>query len=273
MTTPKDDDKDFFKDLVNRIRQQPDEPAPVQGCPFCDQSIKANHYFGQWVFADDCGCGGYVSSKRQSFLREWEQRIIARVGKRHARVRVKLHPVIEQIINGGLEDTCCAYLWGGTGSGKTQQLIEAERAIQARRIYAYEDYVFTAPNPQVFAPNVISMTEGAILDSLKPNAGSRQKTIEQYQTAPYLFIDDLGASKVSEWAYGQVFEIIDYRYRHEKITLISSNLKLGALGQGQGYNDRMTTRIFEMCGGYAAKEDGRLAVLEFQRNHRFGGEA
>ena len=272
MNEPKKEKENYFEELVKHIRQQPDEPAPERSCSYCNRPIKANHYFGQWVFADDCGCGGFVASKRKAFLDEWEQIIIDRVGKRHARVRVKLHPVIEQIISGGIEDACCAYLWGGTGSGKTQQLIEAERAIQARRIHAYEDYVFTAPKPQVFAPNVISMTEGAIFDSLKPNAGSRQKSIEQYQTAPYLFIDDLGASKVSEWAYGQMFEIIDYRYRHEKVTLISSNLKLGALGQGQGYNDRMTTRIFEMCGGYAAKEQNRLAILKFERNHRFGGE-
>jgi hypothetical protein len=262
----------FYGDLLKRMHQPPETPMEVRPCPHCHQPQDSYASFGNWVFEEDCGCGGYAESRRKGFLDTWDRALAQRVGKRHARVRTPLHETVKAMLEGAHEDTCCAYLWGGTGSGKTQQLIEAERHLQVRRAYAYEDHVYTSPNPQVFRPGVESLTEGRILDSLKPNAGGRQRSIEYYQMLPYLFIDDMGTSKITEWGYGQMFEIIDYRYQHEKSTIISSNVRLKALAQA-GYDDRMLTRIFEMCGGMGAHSEGRLAVIEFNMNHRFGGAA
>jgi hypothetical protein len=262
-------DDNFFRHLVDRIRQQPDGPTPTKACVFCGQPIKANHYFGQWVWPEDCGCGGYVHKRRQDFLAQWEQKIVERVGKRHARVKAPLKEIVGQVIHGAHPLACAVYLHGGTGSGKTQQLIEAERAINARIIHAYDDYIFESPKPHVFPPSVLTATEASILQSIKPDQPDhRQRRISDYQDCAYLFIDDMGTAKQSEWAYEQIFEIIDYRYRHEKCTLITSNIRLGKLGQGGGYDDRMTSRIFEMCGGMAARQDGTLAVVECKRNYR-----
>lgn len=267
--TEENQSENFFAGFLERMHQRPDGQPPEKCCGYCKAQIEPYANFGVWMFEEDCGCGGHVKSRRQGILNLWEQRIVERVGKRHSRVRVPLHPAVQRVIDGAVDGQCCAYLWGSTGSGKTQQLIEAERYLQRRRVHAYSDHEFTVPHPQVFPPSVASQTEGQLLESLKPNAGPRQKSLAYYQDVACLCVDDLGTAKLTEWGYGQLFEIIDHRSRHEKVTLISSNVALNDLVSGHGYDDRFVMRLFEMCGGGL---DSRPSIVEFKGNHRIGGE-
>ena len=47
--------------------------------------------------------------------------------------------------------------------------------------------------------------------------------IDNYKNVPVLVLDDLGKEKQSDAARDYLFQIIDYRYRHELQTIITTN--------------------------------------------------
>jgi DNA replication protein DnaC len=64
------------------------------------------------------------------------------------------------------------------------------------------------------------------LDSNLLNAiqnDSEYKLLQKYKTAELLFIDDFGRERKTDRMFRQLYEIINYRYANEKITLISTN--------------------------------------------------
>ncbi len=84
-------------------------------------------------------------------------------------------------------------------------------------------------------PNAIFISMPDLVDSLKAlfdkRAADEQHTtyderLSVYKEIPVLFLDDLGAEKVSEWSQSVLFSIMDYRYRNELPTMITSNLLL-----------------------------------------------
>ena len=59
-----------------------------------------------------------------------------------------------------------------------------------------------------------------------------------------LVLDDLGQKKTGEnWLDDILFRIIDYRYQHKKVTLITSNIELKKLR----LDDRVADRLNKMC--------------------------
>ncbi|MBI2874300.1 MAG: ATP-binding protein [Firmicutes bacterium] len=60
-----------------------------------------------------------------------------------------------------------------------------------------------------------------------------------------LLLDDLGAERYSGWVGEKLFQIINYRYLHEKPTVITSNYDLEQLEEVVG--ERIVSRIVEMC--------------------------
>lgn len=75
---------------------------------------------------------------------------------------------------------------------------------------------------------------------------TEQDLIYDYTGYDYLFLDDLGAEKVTEWTLETLYLIIDRRLRDMKHELIiTSNLDLN--GISQNLNDRIASRITEMC--------------------------
>lgn len=63
---------------------------------------------------------------------------------------------------------------------------------------------------------------------------------------PYLLLDDLGKQKDSDWTDETLYELINERYTHHRLTLFTSNFNLTELA------DRMDPtkidRIVHMCG-------------------------
>jgi len=54
-----------------------------------------------------------------------------------------------------------------------------------------------------------------------PDRGS--KLLKQISNVPYLFIDDLGAERLTDWVFECWYRIIDYRYSEEKYTSVTLN--------------------------------------------------
>ena len=81
--------------------------------------------------------------------------------------------------------------------------------------------------------------------------------IRDFVNEDYLFIDDIGAEKLSDFVIEFLYLVINKRYENEKRTVISTNLSLEEFGKR--YGDRLLSRIAEMCVIYEMKgEDRRL---------------
>lgn len=61
----------------------------------------------------------------------------------------------------------------------------------------------------------------------------------------YLFIDDIGSEKTSEFVVEFLYLVVDKRYQNIKRTVLSTNLSLETF-RGR-YGDRILSRISEMC--------------------------
>lgn len=97
---------------------------------------------------------------------------------------------------------------------------------------------------------------------------------ERYTGAALLVLDDLGESKATDWAYETLKSVIGERYNNRKPTIFTSNRSLPELRAAGLYDERITSRIFEMCGGLSAHAAGTLTIHECKINHRMPrGEA
>lgn len=68
-------------------------------------------------------------------------------------------------------------------------------------------------------PKVTSMVE--MLSSLRPDGGA---ILSNYQEPQILLVDDLGAEKLTDWAFEQLNAIVDYRWRNQLPMIVTSNL-------------------------------------------------
>jgi len=85
----------------------------------------------------------------------------------------------------------------------------------------------------------------SMLDRLRPNADGASD-IGQYQAAPVLMLDDLGAEKRSEWTDEQLYRVADFRAKRNLPTIVTSNLSPKALTDL--YGPRICGRLFEGAG-------------------------
>ena len=74
---------------------------------------------------------------------------------------------------------------------------------------------------------------------------SEKDIIDKYKDYDYLFLDELGVEKVSEWVLQDLYLILDGRSGALKPTIITSNLGLEEIEEHIG--PRFVSRIVEMC--------------------------
>lgn len=67
--------------------------------------------------------------------------------------------------------------------------------------------------------------------------------IQKYQNVGCLIVDDLGATANSEWQREVIFDLLDYRYQHNKQTLITTNLNYDAMCKS--LDERITSRVYD----------------------------
>jgi DNA replication protein DnaC len=76
--------------------------------------------------------------------------------------------------------------------------------------------------------------------------------------APVLIVDDLAAAKASEWTEEITYRIVNYRYEHEAVTLLTANVAPSRLPSLLGV--RVASRLAEMTVPVALKgADRRVA--------------
>ncbi len=79
--------------------------------------------------------------------------------------------------------------------------------------------------------------------------------IKEYTSQEYVFIDDIGAEKTSDFVIEFLYVLINKRYENMKRTVIGTNLSLDQLQQR--YGDRIVSRLMEMCVFVELKGDDR----------------
>lgn len=77
----------------------------------------------------------------------------------------------------------------------------------------------------------------------KPNESDIAK--ELIERVNLLFLDDLGAEKVTDWVEEVIYLTVNTRYERNTPLIITSNLPLSGIAERVG--DRVASRIKEMC--------------------------
>lgn len=125
------------------------------------------------------------------------------------------------------------YIHGKTGAGKTH----LAAALICENLLKKEK-------------DILMITATSLLLQIKNtfNTGSEmteQELINQYSTITNLYLDDIGAEKITDWSVSILYLIIDRRYGNEMKTVFTSNLNLNDLVEKLG--DRIVSRIAGMC--------------------------
>lgn len=145
------------------------------------------------------------------------------------------------------------YLFGTTGTGKSvlmasllkHYLRHGREDKIADKEMGYIDFV---RRKDFFDTKWVSMTEFIMyLQSLYRSEGAdpfdEAKRVAEFEG--YLFLDDLGAGKITEYVQQMIYFILNHREEACLKTVISSNLPLSKIDDVVG--DRVSSRIAGMC--------------------------
>ena len=130
-------------------------------------------------------------------------------------------------------------LLGPTGTGKSYQAYAAVRAATTIAIRTRSG-VWRSPRWQ-------AMTYAELTASLRPRGRDydTEAILTGYRQTELLFIDDLGAAKLTEFTEEATYRLINGRYEDMRPSIFTSNLALPELKDAIG--DRIASRLAETC--------------------------
>lgn len=119
-------------------------------------------------------------------------------------------------------------LIGGTGTGKTHQSYGALRALSTSGVLCFWRLT----------------TAADLFTALRPRPGiDHEEVFHSYANTPVLVLDDLGATKESEWTEETLHRLVDNRYAWKRPTLFTSNIRPSQ------FTDRLGERIASRIDG------------------------
>lgn len=118
------------------------------------------------------------------------------------------------------------FLFGNTGSGKTYTLHAVKNRIGFKNVENWVELLFELKGKFNIKDGVTTL-----IDSLTESQ--------------YIFLDDVGAEKQSEWSQEMLYLIINRAYNYEKTLFITTNLDEKEFQDK--YGDRIFDRIQEIC--------------------------
>lgn len=138
------------------------------------------------------------------------------------------------------EDTRSLLVVGPTGTGKTHYAYSVLRAVAETGSRA----------------SWSAYTAADLYAQLRPRAGrDSEATFESIVGSDVLFVDDLGAAKLSEWTEEVTYRLINNRYEQCRPSIFTSNVPPTQLRDVLG--ERIASRLTEMCERVALKGDDR----------------
>ena len=138
------------------------------------------------------------------------------------------------------DDTRSLLVVGPTGTGKTHYAYSVLRAIAE------------TGRPTGWA----ALTAADLYASLRPRAGrDSEAEFESLAGTDVLFVDDLGAAKLTEWTEEVTYRLVNHRYEQCRPGIFTSNVPPGQLRDVLG--ERIASRLTEMCERVTLKGDDR----------------
>ena len=138
--------------------------------------------------------------------------------------RVAALDTVRAWASGQPKSTPWVFLYGPVGVGKTHLCCAAVAALVGADIHARYEYV----------PDLV--------DRLRSGQGddSYAGTIAHLRNLQVLVLDDLNATKTTDWAEGEILKLVDWRYREHAPLLVTTNVELDQV-EGR-LLDRLTDR-------------------------------
>lgn len=129
------------------------------------------------------------------------------------------------------------YLWGDTHTGKT---ITAHLMLLE---WWHQQYLVGNNLGGVVIKVPVLLNQIRTLINTHENSND---LLTKVANEPFLVLDDIGTSKVTDWVLEQLYLLIDHRWECNLPTVFTSNYSLTQLGEQLG-DDRIPSRIQAMC--------------------------
>ena len=157
------------------------------------------------------------------------------------------------------------FIYGDTCTGKTAFSVCLALYIQQQ---IFLDRVRKDPdtwNKKYREPFLNLRVEGDLVNMFYAASHSNNLDLldAEIMRVPFLVIDDLGATKITDWGMSQMYRLLNYRYVHEIPTIFTSNFCQDDLTEFYT-NDRFIHRIGGVC--VHAVSLGKFEVLDI-KNH------
>jgi DNA replication protein DnaC len=244
----------------------PEMAAVEKACSLCNGSGWVLREENGQRFASECGC-----RKRDSRIAKWRSAGIPERYRDCSFQTLNEVPLSSGKPNQWLpaakriaEEFADAYphvdsgllFLGGSGVGKTHLMI------------AIVNEVTRSKGHQALYVNFADLLM-KIQSTFKSDASeSKEDVIEPYIDVELLALDELGATKPSEFARDMLYALLNTRYNHRKVTIATSNyLDEQPSGEREKLEDRigyrLRSRLHEMCKNVEVRgDDYRLQVLK-----------
>jgi len=151
------------------------------------------------------------------------------------------------------------YIFGGVGTGKTHIAYALLKRWNELRKYEIENNEENKSEEVLPRPYGLLWNTTELLYELRKSYKTKEQDfIDDIVTKKaFLFLDDIGSEKVTDWVEELFYLIVNTRYEKVHPMVFTSNLPLSQLAEKIG--DRTVSRIKEMCHIIELKgEDRRL---------------
>jgi len=224
--------------------QKEQEKWPKAKCKECGNEFKVSPFVGEYHWASNGFCSSVCQDTAKAKAEEKDRleyclnHATEILERRNFPKRFLAWD--EKMIRPNLQKTLAGlnqkgfYLHGKTGSGKTCMAI-----VFAKNITQQGGRIYFANVPE-------------LLFEIKGTFDRETKVFNDYglicrwAEKPMLILDDLGAEKVTEYVRQSLYTLINKRYLENLPTFFTSNLSLDEIAAR--LDDRISSRIFEMCG-------------------------
>lgn len=152
-----------------------------------------------------------------------------------------LEKLVKTLSSRDLVDPVGIWLVGGTGAGKTHILLSLFNHISG--LYYTR---FNGLNG-----NVKFWSYGDLVATIQQDPNNFD-LLHKIRSAEFLFIDDIGATKGSEFIQGKIYSIFNYRLEQDLPTFVTTNLSSEDIKKEFG--ERMLSRIKESSAWIELKE-------------------
>jgi DNA replication protein DnaC len=142
-------------------------------------------------------------------------------------------------ITANADETRSLLIVGPTGTGKTHYAYSVLRAVAETGSTAWR-----------------ALTAADMYAQLRPRTGrDSEAEFEALAKTSVLFVDDLGAAKLTEWTEEVTYRLINHRYEQCLPGVFTSNVPPAQLRDALG--ERVASRLVEMCERVVLRGDDR----------------